>query len=126
MKKKVWIDHSGNEFRTRKEMCEHHSIDDRTFAARISSNWSLEKALTTTANQVEEFEYDGVVYKSFAYCCRVQGIRDANVYNTMKRHNVSKQEAIDIFLKQQEKKRENLFCREDLKGWHWSWRKEVI
>ena len=48
---KVWVDHKGRKFKTRKAMCEFWGIEPSTFSYRMKIGHPLEFALTASAHE---------------------------------------------------------------------------
>lgn len=57
-------DHNGNTFETVTAMCEYWHISNARYTARISSGWSVEKALTTPVHKCVR---DKIIYKGKMY-----------------------------------------------------------
>ena len=53
-----YVDHLGNEFKNKEEMCRHYNISDKAFHSRRKYGWSLEKALTTPLSKKPKTRYD--------------------------------------------------------------------
>lgn len=63
------VDHHGNTFATKKDMCTHYGIDRTTFNARIKKGWTIEKALTTPLRKKKIQDHNGVCYESLELMC---------------------------------------------------------
>ncbi|MCR5117119.1 MAG: hypothetical protein K6A97_06390 [Lachnospiraceae bacterium] len=49
-----YVDHEGNRFSTKEEMCDYWGVSKKTFASRIKEGFSLEKALTYRRNIIKD------------------------------------------------------------------------
>lgn len=56
------VDHIGNTFPTKKEMCEYWGISNSFLNSKTKEGWDLEKILTSTHRRKVGVEYDGKYY----------------------------------------------------------------
>lgn len=70
MNKKVQVDHLGNEFDSRQDMCDYWNIPLKTYESRLYKKWTLEKCLTMSLgirlNQQTYTDHENNVFKSLS------------------------------------------------------------
>lgn len=71
------VDHLGNIFETKTDMCNHYHIDHTTFNKRIKNGWSLKDALTTPLRKHVVFDHNGITYDSTASMCEAYHITES-------------------------------------------------
>lgn len=63
-------DHLGNEFSSRKEMCQYHNVNEHTFKERMMRGWSVEKALNPKSlGKIESIDHEGNQFGSIFEMC---------------------------------------------------------
>ena len=74
------IDHKGNEFPTRKAMCDFWNVNEATYRARIRKGFSIEEALTSKpkirheVDQADKTDHHGICYNTAKEMCRKYNI----------------------------------------------------
>ena len=72
---KVYYDHLGNKYKTKKEMLLRYNISEKAFDYRLKNGWTLEKALTTPLSSAQVcYDHLGNKFNSRIEMCRHYGI----------------------------------------------------
>ena len=77
------VDHLGNIYETKTDMCNHYRIDRSVFNKRIKNGWSLEDALTIPLRKPTVFDHNGVAYDSIVSMCEMYRITES-LYSSRK------------------------------------------
>lgn len=93
-------DHLGNEFPSKKAMCEHYNIERQVFFGRMAIGWSLEKTLTTPidltpANSKTVTDHNGIQYKSISDMCKAHNMT-RSTYNARIKNGWTKKDALTV------------------------------
>ncbi len=89
--KRIWKDHLGNRYLSRKDLCKHYNITVDTFYYRTTIvKWSLEKTLTTPINQrsIECVDSFGNKFKSIREMCEYHHV-DTGVFQRKAKQGLS-------------------------------------
>lgn len=89
-------DHLGNEFKTKKAMCEYWNIDFRLFQRRMNDKWPLEKALTTPIDDTSCIDPLGNKFKSQGEMCRYYNIKFSTYISRLTKYGHSLAVALGI------------------------------
>lgn len=89
----MWIDHKGQEFELKKEMCEHWKVQINTFDWRIKRGWTTEEALTGIKIEESYIDHEGTVFNTLTEMCNNWGIsRQAYLYRL--KQGLTKEQAL--------------------------------
>lgn len=97
------FEYKGVAYQSFTSCCRQLGLDSYTVIAymryhNISKEEALELYLYNPPSQCESFVFRGVTYKSFTSCCRRLRINNSTVSKYAKKHNISKEEALEYYL----------------------------
>ena len=92
-------DHTGKEYESRREMCEHWDIPMKVYYARMKRGYTVEQALTEELNEDERrhyvYDHKGNRFSSVSQMCKAYGVSDSYYYSHL-RTGSTMEEALTI------------------------------
>lgn len=72
-----WVDHKGNEYSSKKELCDAYGLEVTTFNGRQQHGWTMQRILTTPVRKLANRckDHKGNEYTSESEMCKAYGVQ---------------------------------------------------